>query len=529
MNSARPFSVLGLLSFDSYWRSLLYFNVYRVLVAGILLGAALAFGTSSSFGSYSLPLFVYVSSGYLAAAALLFVPISIHRPIFDVQLTFGVAMDVGFVAILMYASGGIDSGLGLLLMPSLVISSLITRGRLALFHAALASIAVLLEQTYQVLRQDVGITQHIQAGLLSVGYFATAWLAYALAQYAAASEELAAQREIDLANMAEVSELVIQDMQDGVLVVDGGGVVRQHNAQAEVLLGGLPAQEQEMLLRSYAPALARRFEEWRRQDRVSGEPLRGANPGRLLQARFVPVGQTRERGAVIFLEDLTRVQSQAQQMKLAALGRLTANIAHEVRNPLSAITHATELLQEEPALAETPRLLQIIRDNAERLEQIIQDVMKLNRQDRAHRESFGLEQYLRTFVEQFAEIEAIPRDTILLRVTPDIRISFDQSHLNQVMWNLCRNALRHCHKREGSIRIASRSMPNGAQLDVVDDGEGIPEDHRGQLFEPFFTTVASGTGLGLYISRELCSANGAALDYVETLTGTQFTITCRRE
>jgi two-component system sensor histidine kinase PilS (NtrC family) len=233
---------------------------------------------------------------------------------------------------------------------------------------------------------------------------------------------------------------------------------------------------------------------------------------------------------VIFLEDLTRVQAQARQMKLAALGRLTANIAHEIRNPLSAISHATELLQEEPMLNDTmARLLTIIHDNSNRIDRMVNDVLKLNRGDRAHREVFKFGDYLQTFVEQFCQIEKVAQATVKLELTADPDVSFDRSHLNQVMWNLCRNALRHCRRQHASIRITVSLAGGGnvVKLDVVDDGPGVPIALRNHLFEPFFTTVSSGTGLGLYLAREVCEANDATLDYVETSTGAQFTILCR--
>jgi two-component system sensor histidine kinase PilS (NtrC family) len=317
-------------------------------------------------------------------------------------------------------------------------------------------------------------------------------------------------------------------MHDGVLVVDEHGVIRQYNTRAEKMLGPL---RQRLSLKQYSPLLERRLEEWR------GNPIAGFDPmitvllNNKVSARFVPVGHSRNVGAVVFLEDLTRVQSQARQMKLAALGRLTANIAHEIRNPLSAISHATELLQEEPALNETvSRLLAIIHDNSRRLDRMVNDVLKLNRGDRAHREVFKVGAYLKTFVEQFCQIEKMPQSWIAVELASDPKVLFDRSHLNQVMWNLCRNALRHCRRMDASIRIAVDVIGragNIVKLDVVDDGSGVPPAVRNQLFEPFFTTVSSGTGLGLYIAREACETNGATLDYIETPAGAQFTILCQ--
>ncbi len=516
---------------DYYWRSLYFFSGYRFIVAVLLLAAVGIFGKTLYFGSLNSELFVYAGVGYVMFSLACFVAI-LWRRHFQVQLGVQVGADILFIVTLTFASGGISSGLGLLLLSGLAAAGLISRGQLSLFYAALASIAVLLEHSVQVLYFYGNTAEYVQAGLLSIGYFTTAWVAHTLAGYLVATERLVAQREIDLANMAEVSQLVIQDLQDGVVVIDEQGLIRQYNSRAEAMLGTLQQPlSREQNLRKYSPLLAQQFDEWRRNP-VSGlDSTRMAVLNNKVSARFLPVGRNRDVGAVIFLEDLSRVQSQARQMKLAALGRLTANIAHEIRNPLSAVSHATELLLEEPVLNPTmARLLTIVRDNTTRLERMLIDVLKLNRSDRALRETFNLGEFLRTFAEQFCQIEKMPLATVQLDFNAEPYVSFDRSHLNQVMWNLCRNGLRHCRRQEGSIRIVVSTVSNGnnVELDVVDDGPGVPPMLRSRLFEPFFTASAKGTGLGLYIAREICEANGATLDYVETTSGAQFTVLCRR-
>jgi two-component system sensor histidine kinase PilS (NtrC family) len=513
---------------EPHWRALVYFNGYRLIVGLLLLLIVAVWGNTLWLGSNDMTLFVATDVAYVVFSVGCFGLISGRRH-FHFLLTAQVAADVGFIVVLMYASGGISSGLGLLLLTALAGAGLISRGRLTLFFASLAAIAVLLEHTVQVLRFDASVAQYMQAGLLSGGYFATAWLAHTLAQYAQASERLAAQREVDLANMAQVNQLVIRDMQDGVLVVDDNGVIRQFNAGAERLLGPIAQERRDPTLAEYAPALAARFALWREQsDLTAGDA--GAPVGPNLSARFVPVGRQRRLGAVIFLEDLSRVQAQARQLKLAAIGRLTANIAHEIRNPLGAISHAAELMQEEPAINDTTRrLLTIIHENSQRLDRMVNDVLRLNRGERAHRERFKLADFLKTFVEQFAQIEKVNPDIFAIELAADPEVLFDRSHLNQVMWNLCRNALRHCQRARASIRIrvSVERRAGVVRLDLADDGPGVAAELRSQLFEPFFTTAAGGTGLGLYIAREVCDANGASLDYVETATGAQFTVLCR--
>jgi two-component system sensor histidine kinase PilS (NtrC family) len=534
MSGARELTAAGALSVaparghaTALWRSLHYFNVYRLIAAALLLLMAAAGGPNLQFGARDYALFMLVAAAQCLCSLLWFLLIR-ARWRFQLQLGIQVFVDVGVVALLTYASHGIASGLGLLLLTTLAAAGLVSRGRLTLFYAALATIAILLEHTIEVLHFEAPMALFAQAGLLCTAFFAVAWLAHELAKYAIASEELAAQREIDLENMAHVSEHVIRDMQDGVLVVDGEGVIRQFNTRAEHILGPMP-EHRDVALSQYAPAVAQRFTAWR-ADTGGAESPSDTNITEEIGARIVPVGRRRSAGAVIFLEDRTRIQIEARQMKLAALGRLTANIAHEIRNPLGAISHATELLQEEPPSTDTAkRLITIIHDNTQRLNRMVNDVLKLRRSDSAHIEHFKVADYLKVFVEQFCQIERIDPEIFSIELNADPKVIFDRSHLNQVMWNLSRNALRHCRRQKSSIRVLVDTIDGGdtVKLDVIDDGPGVPDGLRSQLFEPFFTTATGGTGLGLYIAREVCEANNAKLDYVDASPGARFAVRCR--
>lgn len=509
-----------------YWRSLLLFNLYRTATAVLLLAGARVWGDTLQFGSRDMRLFLAAASAYLVFALAMFAWMRLKER-FNWQLAVQIGGDVSFTTVMMYASGGLSSGLGLLLLTSLAAAGLVSRGRLTLFFAAIATIGVLLEHSYEVLRFSESGGQYVQAGLLSIAYFAIAWLAHTLAKRTLASEQLAAQREVDLANMAQVNQLVIQDMEQGVIVVDGDGVVRQSNSAALRMVDGL-AGSGVIRLKERLPALQDLFERWLRDPAlVDGPNL--FEIGASLRARFVPVARRRGAGAVIFLEDLARIRAEARQMKLAALGRLTANIAHEIRNPLGAIGHATELLQEERGgTASSARLTTIIRDNVRRLDRMINDVQMLNRGERAERERFRLAPYLQGFVAQFSETERLAGNEIELELASDPYILFDHDHLNQVLWNLCRNALRHSSRGPGCIRLQlmRASRGNAVRLDVVDDGSGVAAEARAQLFEPFFTTDPEGTGLGLHLAREICEANGALLEYIEGHGGARFAVTC---
>lgn len=530
--SARPLGTVGAAALsaarppevaESFWVSLRYFNAYRLAVAALFLILVLAYGDALALGQKNLRLFGLVSVLYLLAAAAFHVAIRRIPRHFETQLTLHVCTDIVAIVLLMYASGGFRTGLAVMLLISVAGASLVSRGRLLLFYAALASIGVLLEQAAAVIRGEQGVAEFLPAGLLCLGYFATALITNRLAERVITNERVARQRGVDLANQLRVNQLVIQDVQDGVLVVDSNGLVRQHNPVVDRLLGrSAPELDQ---IEAYSEQLARALGEWREGRARATATFRFPESGILVRARFVEAGVAGDSFAVIYLEDISKLEDQARQMKLAALGRLTANIAHEIRNPLAAITHAVELMLEENRAPARERLARIIRDNARRLDRMVKDVLELNRRDRVQPDSVRLGPFVETFIDEFASNEQVDRSVFALEVEGDGVVEVDRVHLNQILWNLARNAWRHSRKRAESVRLHVQRQGNRLELRVVDDGPGVPQQLQSQLFEPFFTTYSAGTGLGLYIARELCAANGAMLDYVERPAGAEFRIT----
>ncbi len=508
-----------------FWRSLSYFNLYRLALSSLFVFLALALGPSLSLGARDWQIFFAASMIYMASAWLSYVLVRMRWPRFAVQLAGQICIDIVMLTVISHASGGIQSNIGLLLLVSLTAAGMISRGRITLFFAALASIAALLEHSYSVLYDDAVAAQYVQVGLLCMSYFAVAWLAHSLTKYAVESQQLAQRRGQDLARLSEASSLVMRDMQDGVLVVDEQGEIVQMNPGAERLLRRSISPGR--LLSEILPVLYGQYAMWKQTGIVSRGTLQ-LGAGVQARLRFVSIERGAAHGSVIFLEDMQRVQAEAQQIKLAALGRLTANIAHEVRNPLSAISYATELLREEQPDAKQRRMLQIVLDNTQRINQIVQDVMQLNRRDRVQPEVFELGAMLRTFVEEFNLAERVDANVMVLAEMPVIEVSFDRGHLRQVLWNLCRNALRYSRKLPGSLKLTVNMEGERVVLSVQDDGPGISAEYQGKLFEPFFTTSAEGTGLGLYIAKELCEANGASLEYRAggALPGACFSIVC---
>ncbi|WP_018151944.1 two-component system sensor histidine kinase NtrB [Leeia oryzae] len=499
---------------DQHWRSLQYFSVYRLVVI-----AALAFlpllvrwvspTAHATFVSSSLV--SEILAGYGAFALL--AGVSAHRRwlAFDALLTSQIAGDIVFIISLGVVAGGARTGLPLLLLPYLAAAGLISRGRMSMLHAALASIALIGAELARGYGQSMSDNLP-QAAMLALAYFAVAWLAFRFSVYAREKELLAEERGVDLAKQEEVNRLVIRDMHDGVLVIDQNALIRHYNRQALVLLG-LPENIESRPLSDW-PHVYQALSRWV-EFGPSEVTLQIPEMGHLVTLNIKPVGEHRQAGAVIYVQDSIAEQKLAQQLKLAALGRLTANIAHEIRNPLSAITHAADFLAEDEHDPVQQRLITIVRDNANRLEHIVQDVLQLNRRDRLRVEHFDLPAYLAEFVNQFCQVEQLDTGLMVLDVGDGLDVPFDKEHLNQILWNLCRNAVRYCQKHPGSIRLSLRKSGRSWYFRIFNDGPPIPAELRVQLFEPFFTTQSSGTGLGLYIARELCAANGATLQYID--------------
>ena len=476
---------------ESFWVSLKYFNVYRLAVALIFLASLAMHGAGLSVESKDLALFSGTSLAYLVLAIAFQVVLARSPREFNLQLTVHVLTDILAVTLLMHASGGFRSGLAGMLLVSLAAAALVSRGQLMLFYAAMASIAILLEQSYWLLAEDAPAAGFVQPGLLSIAYFATAIITNHLAQRVITNERVARQRGSDLANQLRINQLVIQDVQDGVLVVDANGLVRQFNPAVETLLGR-PAPELAQI-DAYSPDLAAALAAWRERTGQRVAALTLPDSGKLVRARFVEAGVDGGSFTVVYLDDQSKLEEQSRQLKLAALGRLTANIAHEIRNPLAAISHAAELLAEENRQPGRDRLNRIIRDNAKRLDRMVTDVLELNRRDRVQAESIRLGAFLRTFVDDLVQNEGYRRDAFSLEIDGEAVVEFDRVHLNQVLWNLARNAWRHSRQQAASIRILLPRAVGRLELSVVDDGAGVPRHLQSQLFEPFFTTYSSGT------------------------------------
>jgi len=502
-------------------RELYFFALYRLLEAGIL--AALMF---SPLGEVlgeprHRELGTAVTIGYLSLALVLFF---IGRSVrWLTWIVFAsVCIDVVAATLATHALPGATAGIAMMLLFNVSAAALLLPStRMALAVAALAIVALFGEYFFTAFHDNSNGRSVAEVIMFAVSYLALAYLAHQAGLKARASQALADKRGEEVANLFEVNELIIRRMRTGVLVVDADNHIKLANEAASLLLGdgadGQGADGKGASLLHAAPELARRLQRWRNGWQTDETPLQLSPEQPEVQPRFARLLADSET-SLIFLDDATVVSRRAESLTLAALGRFSASLAHEIRNPLAAINYAVQLLEESQQITDGDRrLLQIIHQQCQRTNGIVESVLGLARRERATPEHVDLNTFARRFVDEYQQTLSIETDTLepIIGARP-VPALVDPRHLQQIVTVLVQNALNYGRLPGESARIRVRvfNAEGRPTLDVMDRGPGIPEAVAAQLFRPFFTTSEHGTGLGLYIARELCRANQATLEYV---------------
>ncbi|MBT9568604.1 MAG: histidine kinase [Thiobacillus sp.] len=509
--------------FASHWRSLDYFNLYRLTLAMALVFAGTVFTDAELFRAGEGTRFQGFAYAYLVMAALFVLGIRARWPGFQIQLSAHILADIVFVILLMSTSDRLADSMGLLLVISIASGGLVGSGRLTLLYAAMASIALLLQHSFGVLGGRTGFANFFQVGLLCAGYFVIGWLAHELTQRALRSEQLAQQQADELALLNRVNAVAIENSPDGLLAIQGNGIIQHANPRAIALLGNpAPIHPGVTRIQAYSPELSRALAKRTQPD----ESVSLTTPAARLRVRSIPLAM-QDQSQVWVLEDQSQAEQASQRLKLAALGRLTANIAHEIRNPLSAISHAAQLLSEDTHDSAQARLAEIIENNARRLDRLVKEVLTLNRRDRLNPVPFD-GATLANLIDELRQTEEISPDAVIVSMDATATFQFDPDHLRQIVWNLLRNAWRFCQRQSGSIHVRMHMLDGRVVIDIQDDGVGVPVENQGKLFEPFFTTDSQGTGLGLFLARELAEANHAELTILPLPHGACFRLSLRR-
>lgn len=491
------------------WRILRALCGYRLVLAPVL--AAVFFsGLAPDFVGLRQPaLFQAMTYAWFAAGSLLMIGYVARMPAFEHQLSLHLASDLAAVGGLLVASHGISGGLGMLLLVPTLGYAMLVKPRLAALSAALGTLTLFGTELWRQYPQDWNAATLSQAGALGAVLFVVAIAASTVSVRARRSEVRAAQAGSALSDLSRINDTIVTTMRSGVLVVDEALRIRTLNDAARALLpapGPLMGQD----LRQLAPALAADLTRWR-SGQSPANPLRVGD--RELMLRYTALGRADDAPVLILLEDARRARDEAQRLKLAALGRLSASIAHEIRNPLSAITQATQLLEASRDSEEAASLRNVIERHTARIDGIVRDVLEIGRGQAPDPDSRPLRELLRRAQRHFQEGDSDSARRIRLDMDIDYLddstlVHFDSEHFCRILHNIWRNSVQH-----GAHSVRVRAQPAGGQvlLHIHDDGPGVAAGMAEQIFEPFFTTTTQGTGLGLYLARTLCEANGAQL------------------
>ncbi|HVJ29420.1 MAG TPA: HAMP domain-containing sensor histidine kinase, partial [Gammaproteobacteria bacterium] len=505
---------------DFAWRVLVLLNLFRLSVGAVLLAIFYLVDSPRIVGETNSELAWWALIGLLAAGCAFLILLHQRTPGTRWQTYWQFATDLVAVALLIHASGGISSGLGGILIVSVGTLALLLPTERALLLAAVAALVLLGQQTYAQLQGITTVAQFAPVGILGAVIFVITSVVQLLRTRLVETEALAEQRGIDLRNHFELNDYIIQHLRESIVVVDGENQVRLINESAVKQLAAA-ARSDETNLATISPDLAAELRRWRSGNNVERAQMTFSSPeGTSIQPHFAPLGSERDGGVVIFLEDTSLIAERVQQAKLAALGRLSASIAHEIRNPLGAMSHAGQLLAESPGMGKDEhRLTDIIRVNARRVSQIVESVLALSRREATRPESLQLVPWAEDFTREFVQTLELYEGAVALvpGAEADLEVRMDPTHLHQILWNLCDNAVKYASAAAGAIAVEltcgvleSSGRP---YLEIADRGPGIKPDKVEQIFEPFYTSQPGGTGLGLYISRELAERNGAALRY----------------
>ena len=485
-----------------------------------LLGALLLFMQSNQFapnilGSSRPEIFHYAALSYTALNAItLLILWRVRFRARQQQRFILFAIDILAIGTLVYASADASAGLSYLLVIAIAAGSMLLRKQVAIALAALATITIIAVNLLKPSQLDSQAL--FAAGSLGALLFITAAGFLYLTQKIKSSSEEARTQALQAAHSQKLAQMIVERMRTGIIVLDKHNNIAMMNKSAEHLLGLHSGNYQQAL--SKLPDLEEQLKIWRAFHHTQSPIFTIPGSPMEIKISFAELEPGADSDTLIFVEDNRTIIQKAQQLKLASLGRLTASIAHEVRNPLGAISHASQLLGEATTLAAADkRLTEIIQDHSLRVNQIIENVLQLSKRKAAEPKNINLQTWLEQFLEDYQASQSFDIRLDLHIQSSDIQAKFDLSQLRQILTNLIDNGLRHSFQETDqyhiTLNIAVNRLSDAPYIDIIDDGSGVSDEDLKHIFEPFFTTETNGSGLGLFICKELCEANQASLSY----------------
>lgn len=493
------------------WLLLKVYFIYRLFLIGFLLSIYYSHFAPAVLGAFNGQLYYYCNVTYLLLTLMSGILLRTRLGGYSFQAQFLLFSDIILLTLILHASGGIKSGIGMLLAVSVASGGVMIGGRCAMFFAAIASLLVLANEIYSDMIGSHDGASYTYAGMLGAAFMTIALLSYVLAKRSENLLALAAEHLQTIENLQELNHYIIQHLQTGIIITNRKQNVQLANSAA---LKMLKLARKPPQLRDISPRLSEDFLDWQHDKALNQAQLLLADQTEI-RVRFMLLPTGGRAFYMLILEDVALYNQHVQQSKLASLGRLTASIAHEIRNPLSAISHAGQLLSENPGFSpQDLRLTEIIQSNSKRVNRIIEDILQLSRRDASRRENIQVKAWLTHYLQAFLVEHLLEQKTFKLFVDHETLTAFiDPGHLKQILDNLCQNALNYGHPERGPIILHAFMADKTPCIEVIDNGPGIEPAQLCHLFEPFYTTSSKGTGLGLYICKELAELNRAKLGY----------------
>lgn len=498
------------------------YNVYRLVIGSVLFALFLSTATDQTAGESYLNQQL-MGAGLLVLSSIILAFVATRTPLDSEPGIFSVLLlDVLATTLIAHPNAVLGGGFSALYLVTVAAASMLLRDRqLATLVAALATLSILVDTVFHLATDTSDQGGLLAAGLRGILIFVVSWIGQIVTANMTVAEQRAQEATSEAERLQELNDEIVEHIQTGILAVSRDDQVRAVNDAARDLLnlGHRGAQSVE----SIDPNLALALEEWRAGGGQRPQPFQPKGVTRTVLPRFTSVDETRAGEALLFIDDYTPMTQFAQSLKLNSLGRLTGSIAHEIRNPLAAVSNAVQLLAENPNMNESDRALtSIMLNNTQRINDTVNHVLELSRRVPPDFKALNLDIWIPDYLEEFKEGRA-DQPTIYLQQETPVSITADEKQLKRVLDNLLDNALRHSElktgKLEAHLAVSASPSSNLCHLDIIDFGDGVPESSESRLFEPFFTTTASGTGLGLYLCKELCESNGADLRYRRTEAG----------
>jgi two-component system, NtrC family, sensor histidine kinase PilS len=520
---------------------------YRVLLSFFLIALFLLTVKNPISGITDSALYLKSVSFYCLATISGLLLLKYWPSYLELQTFAMLIVDVIAITLMLYANGGPSLQLSMLYLVMVMAASILLPQGRALSIALLAALSVIYQQFYFSLIgvNDIGMVS--STSFLAISFIAISILGQLVSRRLRVVEQEVFSQTKQALQLQVINQHIVERMHTGVLVFDQEQKLMVINEAARQWLHQ-PHARQGWTLTELSPKLKHRINHAISNDIRTSFVLDVNEYNLALSVQLVPLNdglipqanEPRNRAAptVVVLENLSRVNQKAQQMKLASLGRLTASIAHEVRNPLAAIAQAGELLAEMVDHPDQLELLTMIQKQSSRMNRMIEDILQLSRRGTSRPQSIPLVPWLKEFIGNFIpnatetiQPQNFSSDQLYLEFLStrddDYCVIFDPMQLEHVMTNLVNNGLHHGAKvhKKPRIYLRIKTLESGMViLDVMDQGAGIPQNALSSLFEPFFTTESGGTGLGLYLSRAFCDANGASLWYIPQPHGACFRI-----